>query len=74
MCNGAACACADGIDNDGDGELDGFDTECTGANDDDESTFATGIPGDNRDPVWQDCFFDGNSGAGDDKCRYHSDC
>lgn len=71
---GGPCACADGIDNDGDGLTDGFDAECTGATDNDEGTFATGIPGDNRDPKWQDCFFDGNSGAGDDHCRYSTDC
>lgn len=69
-----AGACANGKDDDGDGAIDGFDSECTGAADDDEGTFATGIPGDNRDPKWQDCFFDGNSGAGDDGCRYHTDC
>jgi hypothetical protein len=66
--------CTNGIDDDGDGLIDGFDPECTGAADNDESTFATGIPGDNRDPKWQDCFFDGNSGAGDDGCRYSTDC
>jgi len=74
MCGNAACQCNNGIDDDGDGVVDGFDTECTGALDDDESSFATGIPGDNRDPKWQDCFFDGNSGAGDDRCRYPTEC
>ncbi|HYP88299.1 MAG TPA: hypothetical protein VEQ59_09095, partial [Polyangiaceae bacterium] len=67
-------ACSNGLDDDGDGLIDGFDPECTGAADDDEGTFATGIPGDNRDPKWQDCFFDGNSGAGDDGCRYATGC
>jgi len=71
---GGACQCSNGIDDDGDGQSDGFDAECTGIADDDEGTFATGIPGDNQDPKWQDCFFDGNSGAGDDGCRYHTDC
>lgn len=74
LCGDRACACADGLDNDGDGVADGFDAECTGPNDDDEGSFATGISGDNMDPKWQDCFFDGNSGAGDDGCRYHTDC
>lgn len=74
LCNGELCECADGIDNDGDGTIDGFDVECTGPGDDDEGSFATGISGDNRDPFWQDCFFDGNSGAGDDDCRYHTEC
>jgi hypothetical protein len=66
--------CSDGKDNDGDGVIDGFDPECTGPWDNDEGTFATGIPGDNVDPKWQDCFFDGNSGAGDDGCRYNTGC
>lgn len=74
MCGNAACQCNNGLDDDGDGVVDGFDVECTGALDDDESSFATGIPGDNRDPKWQDCFFDGNSGAGDDRCRYPTGC
>jgi hypothetical protein len=74
LCGNAPCACNNGIDDDGDGVVDGFDVECTGALDDDESSFATGIPGDNRDPKWQDCFFDGNSGAGDDRCRYPTEC
>ena len=30
--------------------------------------------GDNRDPRWQDCFYDGNSGVGNDRCRYATDC
>jgi hypothetical protein len=74
FCGKAACQCNNGIDDDGDGVVDGFDSECTGALDDDEATFATGMPGDNRDPKWQDCFFDGNSGAGDDRCRYPTQC
>jgi hypothetical protein len=74
-CTGDGCPqCANGVDDDGDGKIDGFDEECTGPADDDEGSFATGIPGDNRDPKWQDCFFDGNSGAGDDGCRYHTEC
>lgn len=74
LCGSSPCACNNGLDDDGDGKADGFDEECTGALDDDEGTFATGIPGDNSDAKWQDCFFDGNSGAGDDHCRYHADC
>jgi hypothetical protein len=74
LCGNEVCRCNNGVDDDGDGKLDGFDEECTGALDDDEASFATGISGDNSDPKWQDCFFDGNSGAGDDHCRYHTDC
>jgi hypothetical protein len=74
ICGGDGCACSNGKDDDGDGQIDGFDTECTGPLDQDEGTFATGIPGDNVDPKWQDCFFDGNSGAGNDGCRYSTKC
>ncbi len=73
-CGDVLCECNDGIDNDNDGTADGFDVECTGPYDNDESSFATGISGDNKDPKWQDCFFDGNSGAGDDGCKYHTEC
>lgn len=66
--------CSDAIDNDDDGAIDGFDPECTGPADNDESSFATGIPGDNIDAVKQDCFFDGNSGHGDDGCDIHVCC
>ncbi len=67
--------CADGCDNDGDGYRDGADVECTGALDNDESSFSTGIPGDNRDSVKQDCFFDGNSGSGaNEDCDVHVCC
>jgi hypothetical protein len=71
--DGECCACDDGEDNDGDGFIDGLDGECTGGFDDDEDSYATGIPGDNVD-FCQDCFFDGNSGQGDDDCAYHEDC
>jgi hypothetical protein len=73
-CGAGGCACSNGIDDDGDGLIDANDPECVGDMDNDEATFATGMPGDNRDPKWQDCFFDGNSGAGDDRCRYPTGC
>ena len=47
--------------------------ECTGPCDDDEGTFATGIPGDNMDCT-QDCFFDGNSGQGGGDCKWDLKC
>jgi hypothetical protein len=66
--------CSDGIDNDGDGKIDLADPECVSPLDNDESSFATGIPGDNVDPCKQDCFFDGNSGMGDDHCDWNLKC
>jgi len=66
--------CSDGIDNDGDGLIDYDDPECVGPLDNDEGSFATGIPGDNIDACKQDCFFDGNSGMGDDGCQWQLKC
>jgi hypothetical protein len=72
-CGTDVLACSDGMDNDGDGLIDSDDPECTGACDDDEASFQTGIPGDNMD-CKQDCFFDGNSGQGDDGCNWNLRC
>lgn len=66
--------CSDCMDNDGDGKTDGFDPECSGPNDQLENSFSTGIPGDNIDDTYQDCFFDGDSGAGNDGCNQHVCC
>lgn len=66
--------CSNCIDDDGDGKIDDFDLQCTGPLDRLEDSFATGIPGDNMDAVNQDCFFDGNSGAGNDGCNIHVCC
>lgn len=75
MCNATSGKqCSNCKDDDLDGLIDGFDPQCTGATDDDERTFATGIPGDNKDAVMQDCFFDGNSGAGGGDCNIHVCC
>ena len=71
---GGDLQCSDCVDNDMDGKIDGFDPECSGPADDREDSFATGIPGDNIDATMQDCFFDGNSGAGNDGCNQHVCC
>lgn len=73
----SGCQCSDGIDQPcdghpaGNGLVDEYDLYCTGPFDDDECSFATGIPGDNRSHAHGDreCFFDGDSGLGnDDDC------
>ena len=66
--------CNNCIDDDGNGLIDGFDPHCTGPLDDREDSFSTGIPGDNQDLSNQDCFFDGNSGQGDDGCNILTCC
>lgn len=74
LCSGVPCACSDGIDNDDDGVSDLQDPECVSTWDNDEGSLATGISGDNRDDACQDCFFDGNSGSGNDGCRLPTGC
>ncbi len=73
-CTPGGSQCSNCVDDDGDGQIDGFDIECSGARDNDEGSFGTAIPGDNKDAVNQDCFFDGNSGAGNDGCNIHVCC
>jgi hypothetical protein len=71
---GTSTQCNDGMDNDGDGKIDLADLECVHPCDNDEATFGTGISGDNMDACKQDCFFDGNSGQGDDGCNWDLRC
>jgi hypothetical protein len=73
-CGGQLYECGDCQDNDRDGGADQFDVECVSPCDDDESSFATGLPGDNQDLCNQDCFFDGNSGSGNDGCEWFLAC
>ena len=73
-CTPTSSQCSNCIDDDGDGFVDGADVECSGPFDNREDSFETGIPGDNKDAVNQDCFFDGNSGAGNDGCNIHVCC
>jgi hypothetical protein len=72
QCGKHPCACSNALDDDGDDLLDGDDNECIGPADDDELSFATGSERD-AERACQDCFFDGNSGAGDG-CRRASSC
>jgi hypothetical protein len=77
VCPVVPAQCSDGVDNDGDGKIDLDDPECSSPCDNNEGSFATGISGDNIDDLkscQQDCFFDGNSGHGDDGCRWDLRC
>ena len=73
LCGKKPCACDDGTDNDGDALIDGLDPECTGAYDNDESSFGTGAPPAARAQC-ADCFWDANKGSGDDDCKYPAQC
>ncbi|HEX3773477.1 MAG TPA: hypothetical protein VHV51_03380 [Polyangiaceae bacterium] len=73
-CQGKVYACGDCVDNDGDGLIDSADPECTGACDNTEDSFFGGIPGANNAPCHEDCYFDQNSGSGDDDCYWNQAC
>ena len=73
-CNGKIYQCADGKDNDADKLIDAMDPECTGPCDNDESSLLLDIPGVNMDPCKQDCYWDQNSGGGNDKCEWTHKC
>jgi hypothetical protein len=72
-CGGSILACIDGDDNDGDGLVDLLDPECTGVCDNSEDSFDLSPPGD-PGLCTRDCFFDGNSGSGDDQCEVDLRC
>jgi cysteine-rich repeat protein len=72
-CAGQIYQCGDEIDNDEDGLIDLLDPECISPCDDDETTFKTNLPGQNND-CKSDCYFDSNSGEGDDKCSWDLTC
>jgi hypothetical protein len=66
--------CGDCEDNDGDGDIDSKDTDCLGPCDNNESGYNTGIPGGGSNPCHLDCYFDQDSGAGNDDCHWDHRC
>ncbi|MBL8971883.1 MAG: hypothetical protein JNK56_14925 [Myxococcales bacterium] len=72
-CGGMIYECGDAMDNDGDGNIDGGDLECTSPCDDSEGSFQTNLPGQNMDCL-ADCYWDGDSGQGNDHCVWSLKC
>ncbi len=66
--------CGDCIDNDGDGLADAADPDCLGPCHNNEAGFDIDIPGGARAPCKLDCYYDTNSGSGDDGCEWDSRC
>jgi hypothetical protein len=73
-CQGKFYRCGDCMDNDGDLLSDSEDPECTGPCDDTEDSYYGGIPGQNNAPCRQDCYFDQDSGPGNDQCYWSHEC
>ena len=72
-CMGQIYQCGDTLDNDSDGLIDLDDPECISPCDDDESTFRTNLPGQAED-CKSDCYWDADSGSGQDKCDWNLKC
>lgn len=66
--------CGDAIDNDMDGLTDWQDPDCLGPCDNTENSYYGGIPGQSGPACDVDCYWDSNSGSGDDNCFWNHKC
>jgi hypothetical protein len=73
-CQGHVYECGDCLDNDGDGLVDADDPDCLGPCDNTESSYFGGIPGQNNAPCKMDCYFDQDTGSGNDDCYWDHKC
>lgn len=74
MCGSFLYACGDCIDNDADGLTDYEDPDCLGPCHNNEAGFYPMIPGGGGAPCKLDCYYDSNSGSGDDNCEWDARC
>jgi hypothetical protein len=72
-CAGQVLQCANCIDDDADGLVDEEDPDCLGPCDNAEDRLTLNVIGEAQG-CQQDCFFDENSGQGDDSCRWDVRC
>lgn len=73
-CQGKVYLCGNCMDDDHDGLIDSADPECTGPCDQTEDSYYGGIPGQNNAPCHSDCYFDQDTGAGNDHCYWSQAC
>ncbi len=73
-CQGHVYECGDLVDNDGDGLMDSEDPDCLGPCDNTEGGFIGGIPGQAGPACTVDCYFDQDSGSGNDDCHWNHQC
>ena len=74
QCQGKVYECGDIVDNDGDGLIDYQDPDCLGPCDNTEGSYYGGIPGQAGPACLVDCYFDQDSGAGNDGCYWNHKC
>jgi len=68
LCQAKLYLCANCLDDDADGKIDSEDPYCLGPCDNTEDRLDLGIPGAGNAPCKRDCYFDKDSGAGNDGC------
>jgi hypothetical protein len=73
-CTSQVYECGDTLDNDGDGLIDWQDPDCLGPCDNTEKGLHLGIPGGDGPDCIVDCYWDSNSGAGNDGCYWNHRC
>jgi hypothetical protein len=73
-CAGHVYQCGDCKDNDGDGLIDSQDPDCLGFCQNNEAGFFGAIPGQNNAPCKSDCYFDQDTGSGNDQCYWSHYC
>lgn len=73
-CQGKTYQCGDCLDNDGDCKVDASDQQCLGACSNNEAGFKGDIPGQNNAPCKMDCYFDQDTGSGNDDCYWSHKC
>jgi hypothetical protein len=73
-CQGKTYACGNCDDDDRDGLIDALDPDCLGSCDNTEDSFYGGIPGQSGGGCRQDCYFDQDSGSGNDGCDWTHSC
>jgi hypothetical protein len=73
-CQNHVYECGDTIDNDGDGTIDWQDPDCLGPCDNTENSYYGGIPGQSGPNCDVDCYWDSNSGSGNDSCFWNHKC
>jgi hypothetical protein len=74
QCQSHVYECGDTLDNDNDGLTDANDPDCLGPCDNTEGSYYGGIPGQNNAPCKADCYFDQDTGPGNDDCYWNHNC
>jgi hypothetical protein len=73
-CQGKVYQCGNCRDDDGDGLYDSQDPNCLGACQNNEQGFFGNIPGQNNAPCKMDCYWDQDTGSGNDTCEWNHQC